>query len=176
MPVRNYGIYLCYPPQVDLRAQGLGRQLAAFLLAAEVRTDVAFVIACPSWMRGTLQRLCDDAGVDFQALQILAPAGSPVLLQIHGLLNRIGRRRIGRGWLSNSTAWLRSRHRWPRHAGRGEARRHAQSPRVCYSLSRGRTLSCSGRHCAIVHARHRPSWGTTTSSAANSCCSHFEEY
>jgi len=68
MSVRTYGIYLCYPPQVDLRAQGLGRQLSAFLRAAEKRRDVSFVIACPSWMRGTLRRLCDEAGVDFQAI------------------------------------------------------------------------------------------------------------
>ena len=56
MSVRTYGIYLCFAPQLDLRAEGLGRHLAAFLLAAERRTDVSFVIACPSWMRATLQR------------------------------------------------------------------------------------------------------------------------
>jgi glycosyltransferase involved in cell wall biosynthesis len=106
MSVRTYGIYLCYPPQVDLRAQGLGRQLSAFLRAAEKRRDVSFVIACPSWMRGTLRRLCDEAGVDFQALQILAPANSPLLLRIFGGLSRIRKRRRGKGWLSRATAWL----------------------------------------------------------------------
>jgi glycosyltransferase involved in cell wall biosynthesis len=109
MSVRSYGIYLCYPPEVDLRAQGLGRQLAAFLLAAETRADVSFVIACPNWMRGALRRLCDDAGVDFQRLQILAPADSPILLQIYSAVGRIRRRRRRRGlaWLSRPTAWLR---------------------------------------------------------------------
>lgn len=107
MAVRTYGIYLCYAPLVDLRAEGLGRHLAAFLRAAEKRTDVAFVIACPSWMRATLQRLCDEAGIDFRALQILAPAGSPPLLTIFGVLSRIRKRRRGQGWLSRATAWLR---------------------------------------------------------------------
>ena len=108
MSVRTYGIYLCYAPQVDLRAEGLGRHLAAFLLAAEKRTDVSFIIACPSWTRGTLRRLCDEAGVDFGALQILAPADSPPLLQLFGLLGRVRKRRRGQAWLSRATAWLRS--------------------------------------------------------------------
>lgn len=109
MSVRTYGIYLCYAPQVDLRAEGLGRHLAAFLLAAERRTDVSFVIACPSWMRGTLRRLCDEAGIDFRALQVLAPAKSPPLLQVFGLLSRVrNRRRRDQAWLSRATAWLRS--------------------------------------------------------------------
>ena len=108
MSVRTYGIYLCYAPQVDLRAEGLGRHLAAFLRAAEGRTDVSFVIACPSWMRATLRHLCDEAGVDFGALQVLAPADSPPLLQVFGLLSRVRNRQRGPAWLSRATAWLRS--------------------------------------------------------------------
>ena len=52
--MKKYGIYLAYPPKVDLRAEGLGRHLAEFLKAAQERGDVQFVIACPSWMKKSL--------------------------------------------------------------------------------------------------------------------------
>ena len=107
MPVKRYGIYLCYPPKVDLRAEGLGRQLAALLLAAQARSDVEFVIACPSWMPQTLRRLCDEAGVDFERLQILAPARAPKLLRIAEAIARLQKRPAGKEWLARLALRLR---------------------------------------------------------------------
>lgn len=35
--MNKYGIYICFPPGVDLRHEGLGRYLAAFIKGAEKR-------------------------------------------------------------------------------------------------------------------------------------------
>lgn len=107
MPVKRYGIYLCYPPKVDLRAEGLGRQLAALLLAAQTRSDVEFVIACPSWMSPTLRHLCDEAGVNFERLQILAPARAPKLLRIAEGIACLQRQPADRQWLGRLVLRLR---------------------------------------------------------------------
>lgn len=51
MHVRHYGIFVAYPPTVDLRDQGLGRHLAMFLKGAEPIDDIKFTILCPAGPR-----------------------------------------------------------------------------------------------------------------------------
>ena len=70
MPVKTYGIYLAYPPNVDLRTEGLGRQLAMFLKGAERLPDVRFVIACPSWTRQNLITLFETEGISLKDFQL----------------------------------------------------------------------------------------------------------
>lgn len=81
--MKKYGIYLAYPPTVDLRAEGLGRQLAEFLKGARHRGDACFVIACPSWMRDNLDKLFEACGVRPDDFEIIAPARKPLLLSVH---------------------------------------------------------------------------------------------
>lgn len=81
--MKVYGIYLAYPPPVDLRAEGLGRLLAEFLKAANRRGDVRFVIACPSWSRKNLQQLLDEAGISPEVFDIIGPETKPVLLGLY---------------------------------------------------------------------------------------------
>lgn len=81
--MKTYGIYLAYPPTVDLRAEGLGRYLAEFLKAVQERGDVRFAIACPSWMRASLVELFDASGVRADGFEIIAPRSLPVLLRMH---------------------------------------------------------------------------------------------
>jgi len=81
--VKIYGIYLAYPPPVDLRAEGLGRLLAEFLKAANRRGDVRFVIACPSWSRKNLQQLFEDAGIPPEGFDVIGPEIKPVLLGLY---------------------------------------------------------------------------------------------
>lgn len=83
MVVKTYGIYLAYPPGVDLRAEGLGRYLAEFLKAAQERSDVHLVIAAPSWMRESLLELFDSAGVLSSSVDIITPPKAPLLLRAH---------------------------------------------------------------------------------------------
>ena len=78
--MKKYGIYLAYPPSVDLRSQGLGRYLAEFLKGAQARGDLLFVIACPSWMQKDLIELFDDAGVRHDCFEIISPQRKRVLL------------------------------------------------------------------------------------------------
>lgn len=81
--MKKYGIYLAYPPTVDLRAEGLGRQLAEFLKGARHRGDTRFVIACPSWMRENLAKLFEACGVGPDDFEIIAPPRKPLLLSAH---------------------------------------------------------------------------------------------
>jgi len=83
MSVKKYGIYLGYPPTVDLRAEGLGRHLAEFLKGTHGRNDVHFVVACPSWMRSNLYQLCEACNIPFDALEIISPSSKPLLLSAY---------------------------------------------------------------------------------------------
>lgn len=82
MSVKNYGIYLAYAPTVDLRHEGLGRYLAAFLKGAAGREDVRFVLVCPSWSREGLEELFESEGVSKDHFQICSPKTQPLVL--HG--------------------------------------------------------------------------------------------
>ncbi|WP_420473095.1 glycosyltransferase [Noviherbaspirillum sp. ST9] len=83
MPVKKFGIYLGYPPSVDLRAEGLGRHLAEFLKGAQGRDDVRFVVACPSWLRANILQLCEACNVRTEGLEIISPKSKPLLLQVY---------------------------------------------------------------------------------------------
>ncbi|MCA1451764.1 glycosyltransferase [Bradyrhizobium sp. BRP22] len=81
--MKTFGIYLCYPPKVDLRGQGLGRYLAEFLKEAKVRADVRFVIACPSWMRDSLKEWSRSVGLQPDAFEVIGPEKVPTLLRFY---------------------------------------------------------------------------------------------
>jgi glycosyltransferase involved in cell wall biosynthesis len=93
LSVKTYGIYLAYPPQIDLRAQGLGRFLAEFLKVAEDRADARFLIACPSWMRKSLGKLFEEAEIPLTAFEIIGPENRPVFLNLYELYQANQRRK-----------------------------------------------------------------------------------
>lgn len=100
MSVKKYGIYLAYPPTVDLRAQGLGRYLTEFLKGAQERDDVRFIVACPSWTQQSLQQLCSDEGVDPETYEIISPRSKPLLLRAYEYYLKVKQKRIRRGRVS----------------------------------------------------------------------------
>ena len=81
MSLKFYGIYLAYAPTVDLRHEGLGRYLAAFLKGAAGREDVRFVLVCPSWSREGLEELFKSEGVSKVHFQICSPRIQPLVLR-----------------------------------------------------------------------------------------------
>lgn len=81
--MKKFGIYLAYPPTVDLRAEGLGRHLAEFLRGAQDRGDLRFVIACPSWASENLTELFEASGVMSDSFEIMSPPKKPLLLNLH---------------------------------------------------------------------------------------------
>lgn len=81
MSVKHYGIYLAYAPTVDLRHQGLGRYLAAFLKGAAGREDVRFVLVCPSWSGEALEELFASEGVPRDRYEICSPKEKPLLVR-----------------------------------------------------------------------------------------------
>jgi len=83
MSIKTYGIYLAFPPTVELNHEGLGRYLAAFLGHAANRSDIRFLVACPSWFKEPLLRLCKDEGVPVDSFDLLTPAGKPAILQLY---------------------------------------------------------------------------------------------
>lgn len=83
MSVKHYGIYIAFPPGVDLRHEGLGRYLAAFLAGAAERSGRRFVLLCPSWSKTHLEQLLLSEGVAPDGFEMLAPARVPVVLRLH---------------------------------------------------------------------------------------------
>jgi glycosyltransferase involved in cell wall biosynthesis len=94
--VKTYGIYLAYPPGLDLRTEGLGRLLGEFLKEATSRTDRKFVIACPSWTRKSLIQLSEGAGIPAETLEILGSEQKPKLLEFYDWYVAYRRRERGK--------------------------------------------------------------------------------
>lgn len=90
MSVKHFGIYLAYPPMVDLKKEGLGRYLAMFLKGAEALDGVHFTIVCPSWSQKSLSELFESERVSAHLFRIETPHGEPYALKV---LERMQRRR-----------------------------------------------------------------------------------
>lgn len=99
MSVKSYGIYLAYPPTVDLRAEGLGRYLAMFLKGAEKLGDVRFTIVCPSWTKETLNSLFESEQVSTEVVTIVSPEGVPYALRIFEKIRQYRNRQKRVGWI-----------------------------------------------------------------------------
>jgi glycosyltransferase involved in cell wall biosynthesis len=83
MSVKNYGIYIAYPPMTDLRKEGLGRYLASFIKGAGDLTDVRFTVVCPSWSQQALAELFQSERVPAGSVHINAPRGVPYILRMY---------------------------------------------------------------------------------------------
>jgi len=93
MSIKNYGIYLSYAPGIDLRHEGLGRYLAAFLKGANGRNDVRFVIVCPSWSREALEELLEHEDVPPEGFEVISPPTSPLILKFYQWLSNRKKRK-----------------------------------------------------------------------------------
>jgi glycosyltransferase involved in cell wall biosynthesis len=83
MSLRHYGIYLAYPPTVDMRDQGLGRYLAAFIKGAAEDSGLRFTLVCPSWSHDALEQLFSSEGLARGVVQVVAPQGKPYALRLY---------------------------------------------------------------------------------------------
>lgn len=109
MPVKVFGIYLAYAPTVDLQYQGLGRYLAYFLKAAAKRSDVRFVVACPSWTKESLLKLCEVEGLAAGTFDIISLPDKPVLLRMYERQLQRRRRPFGPGLIATWNAAIVAR-------------------------------------------------------------------
>jgi glycosyltransferase involved in cell wall biosynthesis len=110
--VKKYGIYLAYPPTLDLRAEGLGRHLAEFLKEAQNCPTASFVVACPSWTRKSFGELLDSAGVSPDAFEIIGPTDQPIFLKLYQLYKDYVRRKRRRSRLLRLIESLRRQIGW----------------------------------------------------------------
>ncbi len=76
-------MFLAYGPTVDLRKEGLGRLLSAFLTAASTREDVRFVIALPGWLKSNFISFCESEGISPAAFDVVTTDGSPFILRAY---------------------------------------------------------------------------------------------
>ncbi|WP_246218982.1 glycosyltransferase [Pseudomonas izuensis] len=83
MSIINYGIYIAYAPGLDLRHEGLGRYLAAFLKGASERKDIRFVLVCPSWSREGLDKLFASEEVPRERFELVSPKKQPMILRVY---------------------------------------------------------------------------------------------
>jgi glycosyltransferase involved in cell wall biosynthesis len=88
MSIKHYGIYLAYPPTVDLRHEGLGRHLAAFLKGASEREDIRFIVVCPSWSKTSIEQLCVAENIPRNSFDIVCPRGYNILLRIYEIYKK----------------------------------------------------------------------------------------
>lgn len=82
MPLKHYGIYISWAPTVDLRHEGLGRYLAAFVKGITAHTDVRFIIICPSWSQQSLRELFKAEAVPDTCFKLVSPKKTPPALRI----------------------------------------------------------------------------------------------
>ncbi len=106
MPVKQYGIYIAYPPTVDLRHEGLGRYLAAFLKGASAQKDVSFSVVCPSWSRESLAELLEAEGVPSSSCHVVSPHGKPMVLRLYEAWLQYGKRPKRLGFMQRTVTWL----------------------------------------------------------------------
>ena len=106
--MRHFGICLAYGPTVDLRKEGLGRLLVAFLKAAVTKEDVRFVIACPEWSREGLLALCESEGIPASGFDVVSTDGLPVALRIALAWRARKQHPRKESLLSRLVAWLQS--------------------------------------------------------------------
>jgi hypothetical protein len=109
MSVRHFGICLAYGPTADLRKEGLGRLLIAFLKAAVTRDDVRFVIACPEWSRDGFLTLCESEGIPSSGFDLVSTGGVPVGLRIALAWRARKQHAPKESRFFSLAAWLRSR-------------------------------------------------------------------
>lgn len=84
--MKYFGIFVTYPPTVNLTEQGLGRYLAAFIRGAEKQEMTRFIIACPTWSIEDLTHLFKNEGVQTRNIEFIHTNGIPYLLRLHKLL------------------------------------------------------------------------------------------
>lgn len=104
MSVKHYGIYIAYPPTVDLRHEGLGRYLAAFLKGASTQKDISFSVVCPSWSRESLAELLEAEGVPTSSCHVVSPKGVPLVLGLYEAWLRHTRRKKKLGFIQRISA------------------------------------------------------------------------
>jgi glycosyltransferase involved in cell wall biosynthesis len=104
--MKNYGIYIAYPPTVDLRHEGLGRYLAAFLKGASAQKDVRFCVVCPSWSRESLSELFEAEGVPASSCHVVSPQGVPMVLRMHEAWFRYTHRNKKPGFIKRLNVWV----------------------------------------------------------------------
>jgi len=107
MSMKYYGIYIAYPPTVDMSNEGLGRYLAAFLKGAAQRSDVRFVLVCPSWSRKGLDRLFSGEGVPTDLFEIRHPPKSPFILRVYEAISAYRKRMREKSQPHRTVEWLR---------------------------------------------------------------------
>jgi glycosyltransferase involved in cell wall biosynthesis len=104
MSVKHYGIYIAWPPTVDLRHEGLGRYLAAFLKGASEQKDVSFSVVCPSWSHESLADLLEAEGVPCSSCHVVSPKGAPMVLGLYETWLRHSRRKKKLGFIQRINA------------------------------------------------------------------------
>lgn len=102
MSMKEYGIFVAYPPGVDLRDQGLGRYLANFLKGASALSDVRFTVVCPSWSKNTLLDLFISEQVPANVYKIVSPVGQPYALAFFEWMRSYFTRTKNSGFISRA--------------------------------------------------------------------------
>ncbi len=83
------GIFINYPPNTDMRKEGLGRYLGT-LINGFIDSSNQVTIVCPIWSVDNTRKLLEDFDKKDNDYSIITYKKSPVALKIYYLLKRLG--------------------------------------------------------------------------------------
>jgi len=78
--MRRLGIFIGYSPYQLDPYQGISR-LMGFVIAGALKSGASVTIACPGWLRGDVQALLEDAGIDISQVEVVGTVGQPPLIR-----------------------------------------------------------------------------------------------
>lgn len=108
------GIYLGYGPQTKMGKEGLGRYLAGLMKGFQEEQH-ELTIACPHWLKDTLDELMDSFSIDKERIRYISPKKNPLIWELFSLLTHLrkgGNQRFKRilmkGWSAVKSIMERS--------------------------------------------------------------------
>jgi glycosyltransferase involved in cell wall biosynthesis len=122
--VKRLGIFLGFTPKQLVPHEGIARLIGFIVKGAAHSKDMSVTIAGPSWLRGDIYALLDDAGIARDSVNVVTTGSVPYIVRIWGLSDyfraqkkpRVRQFRVRRllekviyflvSWLSTSSAFV----------------------------------------------------------------------
>ncbi|TPK14177.1 glycosyltransferase [Mesorhizobium sp. B2-5-11] len=80
--MKRLGVFLGFTPKQLAPHEGISRLIAFIVKGAVQSKGISVTIAGPSWLKGEIIALLDDAGIDRKSIDIVTTAGEPYIVKI----------------------------------------------------------------------------------------------
>lgn len=95
--MNRLGIFICYPPNAPMRAEGIGRLLAFIVEGAAAAGNFEVTLAAPKWSEKELHKLFEDHGIIIRDINFLLTDNIPYMVRLFWFVKRLklkGRRKV----------------------------------------------------------------------------------